>query len=88
MKVYLDYGQFGFFEIVAENGRSILVQTDWDYPGLAMNFGWVPCPECGFTDGTVDCKHRRASEMIAEAADYLDDHIGESFEDPGYFCNN
>ena len=39
-------------EIVADDGRSILVQTDWDYPSVARTFGWTTervqrCPECG-----------------------------------------
>ena len=42
-------------EIVAEDGRSILVQTDWDYPSVAQSFGWglrnvQRCPECGACD--------------------------------------
>lgn len=27
-------------EIVNEDGRSLLVQTDWDFPGYASTFGW------------------------------------------------
>lgn len=27
-------------EIVAEDGQTRLVQTDWDYPGVAGIFGW------------------------------------------------
>lgn len=27
-------------EIVNEDGRSILIQTDWDFPGVARTFGW------------------------------------------------
>lgn len=27
-------------EIVAEDGRTVLIQTDWDYPGTASSFGW------------------------------------------------
>lgn len=27
-------------EIVADDGRTVLVQTDWDYPGVARTFGW------------------------------------------------
>lgn len=39
-------------EIVAEDGRTILIQTDWDYPGVASSFGWSvahvqKCPDCG-----------------------------------------
>ena len=36
-------------------------------------------------DGTVDCLHKKATDMIVEAQAFLDDHIGESVEDPGYF---
>lgn len=28
-------------EIVADDGRRILIQTDWDYPGTASAFGWA-----------------------------------------------
>lgn len=62
----------------------MLVQTDWDWPGLASSFGWIAC-KCGRTDGTVDCAHRKAGAMIADARDYLEAHDGESIEDPGYF---
>jgi hypothetical protein len=35
-----------------ETGKSRLVQTDWDYPGVASSFGWSIrevqcCPVCG-----------------------------------------
>jgi len=67
-----------------KDGGSILFQTDWDFPCLASNFGWVPCRECGDTDGTVDCPHRTVDEMMAEAIAYLDEHIGDTIENPGY----
>ena len=39
-------------EIVNADGRTILIQTDWDFPSVASAFGWSPqnvqkCPECG-----------------------------------------
>lgn len=39
-------------EIIADDGRSVLIQTDWDYPGTATAFGWSTievqrCPKCG-----------------------------------------
>jgi len=85
MKVTLERGDFGTYLLVAEDGRDILIQTDWDYPATAGNLGWQPC--CSLTDGTIDCPNgeKTASEMIAEAGEYLDKSIGESFEDPGYF---
>ena len=86
MKVTLESGQFGWDYIIeAEDGRTVLIQTDWDYPSTASTFGFVPCDKCGFTDGTVDCEHHTAAEMIFEAAEYLDAHIGDTVEDPGYF---
>ncbi len=74
----------GAFLLVAEDGREVLIQTDWDYPGVASTFGWSSC-FCGATDGTVDCKHRKAREMIAAAREFLMAHIGDTTEDPGYF---
>jgi hypothetical protein len=84
MRITLERGDFGTYLVVAEDGRDILIQTDFDYPGIASTFGWSPC-ECGATDGTVDCGHKSASQMIAEAQTFLDDNIGESVEAPGYF---
>ena len=69
-----------------DEATTVLVQTDWDYTGVASTFGWVPCRKCRATDGTVDCEHRTASEMIADARAYLDRIAGRKFvEDPGYF---
>ena len=84
--ITLESGQFGWDYLVVndETGESILIQTDWDYPGIASTFGFIPC-ECGETDGTVDCPHKSATEMINEARDYLNSCIGESVDDPGYF---
>jgi len=84
--ITIEQGQFGSDYVVAQvgGGETLLVTTDYDYPGLASTFGWVPC-DCGETDGTVDCPHRTASEMISEAAEYLDNHVGDEVEDPGYF---
>ena len=85
MTVTLEAGDFGTYLLLADDGRDILIQTDWDYPGVASTFGWCPC-DCGETDGTVDCPHRTASAMISEAGEYLDDHIGDTVDDPGYFA--
>ena len=68
-----------------EYKETILVQLDWDYPSLAHTFGWTGICECGDTDGTVDCSHKSASDMIDGAREYLDTHEGEIVEDPGYF---
>jgi hypothetical protein len=84
MKIALHEGDFDTFLVAAEDGRDLLVQMDFDFPGLASTFGWSPC-SCGATDGTVDCAHQTASEMIAEARDFLSAHVGDTADDPGYF---
>ena len=84
-QITLEAGDFGTYLLLADDGCDILIQTDWDYPGVASTFGWCPC-DCGETDGTVDCPHRTASDMISEAGEYLDDHIGNTVDDPGYFA--
>jgi hypothetical protein len=46
-------------EIVdSETGQTMLIQTDWDYPGVAGSFGWSVqcvqrCPACG----SLDCEY-------------------------------
>ncbi len=84
MKITLREGDLGTFLLIAADGRDLLVQTDWDFPGLASTFGWSAC-RCGETDGTIDCPHRSADEMIAEACDFLRAHAGDTADDPGYF---
>jgi hypothetical protein len=86
MRVKLLCGQFGWDYILkADNGKEVYCQTDWDYPSIAGNFGFVPCEHgCG-TDGTINCSHHTAGEMINAAHEFLDDHINDDFEDPGYF---
>lgn len=89
--VYHDskYAPCGFLLVKAggnpyHDADTVLFQSDWDWPGLASNLGYVPC-ECGYTDGTVDCEHHKTIDMITAAYDYLMDHLEEEFEDPGYF---
>ena len=84
MKITLERGDYDSFLLVAADGRDLLIQSDWDFPGTASTFGWVPCP-CGATDGTVDCAHRTRSDMIVEARAFLTEHLGKAVEDPGYF---
>ena len=81
MLITLENGDCGTYLLIAEDGREMLIQTDWDYPGIAATFGWKPC-DSG-TNGTVGGS--TASHMITEATEYLDDHLGDAAEDPGYF---
>lgn len=76
-----------------DESNAVLVQTDWDFPGLASAFGWSPCTGCargceGSTDGTVECADRRVDDMIADARAHLDACAadGTRVEDPGYFA--
>lgn len=86
--------------LLGDNGEelsSLLVQSDWDYPGYANAFGWsvsdVPgrgkhkdCEHDG-TDGTVKCPKCgvEAGAFIASAYEFLTDNDGLTAEDPGYF---
>lgn len=83
MKIMLEDGPVSTFLLKATDGGSILIQTDYDFPGVASTFGWQPC-SCGATDGTIACPHRTTAEMIAEAREFLESQIGESADDPGY----
>jgi hypothetical protein len=93
MKIQLLSGQFGWDYIVrAENGKELYIQTDWDYPATASTFGWYHKCQTdnlvhGQTDGTVDCPvcGKTAHIMIQEAQEFLDEHIGNTVEDIGYF---
>jgi len=84
MRITLLEGDFGTFLVRGRDGREILVQTDWDFPGVAGTFGWCPC-SCGATDGTVNCDHRTADDMISDARAFLRERLGSTADDPGYF---
>lgn len=81
---------------------SVLVQTDYDYPGIARSFGWdmqeSQVMQSGYygqkcqhhsTDGTVKCDScgLTPSTFISDAAEYLDNNLGKITDDPGYFEN-
>ena len=84
MKITLTRSQFGHFLIESDDGRDVLIQSDWEYPGAASSFGWSPC-DCGETDGTVDCAHKTSGEMISDAYDFMIENDGATADDPGYF---
>ena len=81
--------------IVNDDGADVLVQTDWDYPGVASTFGWdiesvqadddSPCDHSG-SDGTIDCGCGvSAGEFITSAGEFLQGADGATADDPGYF---
>ena len=58
-------------EIVNEDGRSILIQTDWDYPKVAQNFGWSlaevqRCPECHVLVDPSDVMCQKCSHELRD----------------------
>jgi hypothetical protein len=57
-------------EPMFDAAHTVAIQSDWDFPGTAAEFGFTPC-ECGATDGTVDCSHKTATAMMSAAYDYL-----------------
>lgn len=83
-------------EIVPEdsNLEAILIQTDWDFPGVAASFGWdirsvqkgrKRCSHNG-TDGTIDCACGvTVAQFIESALQFIEDNDGAEAEDPGYF---
>lgn len=86
MRITLESGPAESYLVRADTGATLLIVVDWDLPKLASAFGWLSC-FCGETDGTIDCPHRTVGDMIAEARDYLDERIGETADDPGYFID-
>ena len=81
-------------KILSEDGRSVLVQVDYDAPGVASSFGWTissvrPENKCehNHTDGTVDCPDCgvKAIDFISEASDWITANDGAETDDPGYF---
>jgi hypothetical protein len=72
--IRLEAGSFGWDYLIVnvDTGDDILVQTDWDYPGVASTFGWGD-----YTDNP--------DEDIPAAQEFLDENIGAVMEDPGYF---
>jgi hypothetical protein len=72
-KVRLEQGDFGTYLIVnCETGADILIQSDVYFPSLAIDFG-------------LAIEEPLSTQVIEKAIDYLDDHIGTTIADPGYF---
>lgn len=75
----------GGFIIVPDGGHykdddTRLIDSDWDWPGLASSMGWQPCHER--TDGTVDCPvcGKSAADLMADAYDFIEAREGQSFD--------
>tara|TARA_R110002153_G_scaffold142164_1_gene293274 strand:+ start:630 stop:923 length:294 start_codon:yes stop_codon:yes gene_type:complete len=82
-KVRLEQGDFGTYLIVnCATSEDILIQSDTDYPSLAMDFG---LPKAKQGEPRTLCSSYLWSQAIEKAIDYLDDNIGATIADPGYF---
>ena len=88
--------RYGGYLVTDDRDKDILVQLDYDFPGLASTFGWSPsmagkrrCADgCQSTDGTIGCPTcgTPAGRYIESAAKYLDGCGSKIVEDPGYFA--
>jgi len=63
-------------QILSDDDRSILVQTDWDYPGIATTFGWDKtsiqfCLECH----VIDCE-------------FMDDYLCPKCNEHYQYCDH
>lgn len=85
----------GGYVLINDDGRDTLIQSDWEYPATASLFGWdiancepTTCPDAHCdSDGTVrcDCCGTEAAVFIGSAQRWLDDHVGDRVDNPGYF---
>lgn len=62
-------------EIVNGDGRTVLVQTDWDYPGVASSFGWdlasvQRCGHCRSVSSSTDGLCGRCDEELSDPCDH------------------
>ena len=64
---------------IHDQSKTILVQEDWDWPGIAWAMGWEPC-SCGRHGWHDCCPHMTAREMITGAGEFIRAHAGESFD--------
>lgn len=82
--IRLEKGDSNCYLLVDTNtGKDMLMQNEWDYSPIAICFGFVPCPDCDCdcdeTDGTA------ARDLIVDARQYLDEHLGYEINDMGFF---
>jgi len=84
MRIMLLEADCGTFLLHAQDGRTILVQTDWDFPGVAESFGWSP-PTGTTIDPTGNLTEDGLSVVIGDARDFLHERACSTADDPGYF---
>lgn len=71
-------------KVLASDGRDMLVQTDWDYPGIARTFGWDMAEVQ--PDKRTACFNRFSLELpqdcIADCS-----HSGQCYDDVKYWAD-
>lgn len=77
--------------IVAEDGRDMLIQTDWDYPSVAQTFGWTlahvqRCDECGGAAIGPNVLHCQVCDHASETAVCQHSHTDGTVECPECHC--
>ncbi len=72
MIVTLESHPFGCYIVRGDSGESCFLQSADDMPRLAEAFGWFPS------------QTRDYGEMVSDARDFLDEHVGSRAIDPGY----
>lgn len=72
MKITLKDGEHWAFRIVAESGATVVIENDWDFPAAAAAFGW-------------ERREATGNAMLWDAFEYLEQHIGDTADDSGYF---
>lgn len=68
-------------EIVNDDGRTLLIQTDWDCPGTAQTFGWSltmvqRCPKCDKAHTSCD-----GDEFCCDGCDGEEDQDADMMHD-------
>lgn len=71
MKITLEDGPHFCFILRSSKGKTRLVQHDTDFPGVARTFGWSGAEE--------------TNEAIWSAYEFLQNAVGQTVDDPGYF---
>lgn len=103
--IYFDSSYAPCSFLIVKNGGdpykeedTILISSDWDYPGVASRLGWSPAEiwhisKCkhNSTDGSIDCKDcgTLAMNFINSAYEWIKDNEGDRFNDlDEYFSNS
>lgn len=72
MKITLEPGPYWTFLLRAETGITRHVQHDADFPGVAQTFGWRG-------------KDDKSPAAIWDAYEFIEQRLGNTVDDPGYF---